>query len=168
MRALREGGYKLRRWVSGETKPTNTLVMDFQPLEELGENRFVLCKHPTPTPQSVVFCYSSSHRLIQLPRELSSRKQEHESRASKEAVGRRGMSLFFAVAMSLSFSCSTWSPSLDIFISCESCLCLVGNITAYLSATSCRSRSPPSHWHMRRAVSLTDPEITRSLQCLFC
>lgn len=86
----------------------------------------------------------------------------------KEAVGRRGCVVIFAVAMSLSFSCSTWSQSLVIFIFWESCLCFIENILAYLSATSCWGCCPPSHGHMQRAVALPDPEITRSLQGLFC
>lgn len=58
--------------------------------------------------------------------------------------------------------------SLIIFIFCESCLCFVGNIMAYLSATSSRSCFALSHWHIQKGVSFTDPEITLNLQRLLC
>ena len=38
--------HKPRREASGETKPTDTLISDFQP-PELGENKRLLCKPPS-------------------------------------------------------------------------------------------------------------------------
>lgn len=150
--------------MSEETKPSNTLISGFQ-LSELLVKRPSLCSFAkaAPTDSSRYpgsFCLES-RRIISRARFTTGWRSSWEKRVCVCVI-------IFVVAMSLSLSGCTWSQRLVIFIFCESCLCLVGNIMAYLSATSCRSCFSPSHWHLWRAVSLTDPEITLNFQCLFC
>lgn len=63
MRKQLEGGIsKPRRAASGETKPANTLILNFQS-PEFQENKFLMVK----ATWSLVFCYGRLTTVIQLP-----------------------------------------------------------------------------------------------------
>lgn len=49
---------------------------------------------------------------------------------------------------------------------CKSRVCWTGDTVARLSAASRRTCFSPSHWHIRRGFSFTDPEIVLNPDCV--